>query len=314
MKTVYRIFVLVLLAVSPMLASAQSARTHTVLRGQTFQSVARMYGITVQELKDANPGEDDCYVGMKLTIPDKQPPATPKPAVTTTHASQTTAAASAQRRTSSGSTATASNTQRSVSSTSNSNNSSKTKVYTNKDGSHTIISEQKCFSCNGVGTPTCQVCGGLGWQAGAYGPMTCSMCAGKGKVICFICHGSGKNVWVGDTRGGNSNTQQSTSTSNNSNKANTTIQKQSKSTTHTRDCVVCSGTGMCGGGYQLNHCAGTGTCNFCVGRGRQGFASDERPCPCCDGKLSNGWGNGKCSFCHGTGKCQTCNGTGKKTY
>ena len=51
---------------------AQSAITHTVQRGETLQSVAEKYGISVSALQQSNPDTKEYfYVGMKLIIPKK---------------------------------------------------------------------------------------------------------------------------------------------------------------------------------------------------------------------------------------------------
>ncbi len=50
--------------------SAQTSVTHTIQRGETIESVANKYGISVTDLQQANPDTKEyLYVGMKLTIP-----------------------------------------------------------------------------------------------------------------------------------------------------------------------------------------------------------------------------------------------------
>ncbi len=49
-----------------------SQNTHVIQRGETFESIARKHGISVQELKTANPEDDECYTGLKITIPPKK--------------------------------------------------------------------------------------------------------------------------------------------------------------------------------------------------------------------------------------------------
>lgn len=76
MKKLFTIVVLLLSAVMYTVA-----REHTVQRGETLESVARAYNLSVGQLVDANPGADKLfYVGMKLNIPDS--PAKPAPAAT----------------------------------------------------------------------------------------------------------------------------------------------------------------------------------------------------------------------------------------
>ncbi len=48
-----------------------SALTHTVNRGESLNSIAEQYHITVAQLLEANPGADNLFfVGMKLNIPE----------------------------------------------------------------------------------------------------------------------------------------------------------------------------------------------------------------------------------------------------
>lgn len=77
MKGFLKILFVVLLAMAPLMVQAQTSETHTVQRGETFALIAKRYGLTEQELKNANPDEDLCYAGLKLSIPAK-----PKPEVT----------------------------------------------------------------------------------------------------------------------------------------------------------------------------------------------------------------------------------------
>ncbi|MCH5309757.1 MAG: SEL1-like repeat protein [Prevotella sp.] len=51
------------------LINAQTTNQHVVMRGETFASIANKYGITEQQLKNANSAHSTCYVGLKLTIP-----------------------------------------------------------------------------------------------------------------------------------------------------------------------------------------------------------------------------------------------------
>lgn len=69
MKIFWKILFAALFAIAPLAVCAQTSKTHTVQRGETFALVAKRYGLTEQELKNANPDEDVCYAGMKLTIP-----------------------------------------------------------------------------------------------------------------------------------------------------------------------------------------------------------------------------------------------------
>lgn len=53
-------------------ATAQDDKTiHIIKRGETIESVANKYGISIEDLIKANPSANDYfYIGMKLTIPD----------------------------------------------------------------------------------------------------------------------------------------------------------------------------------------------------------------------------------------------------
>lgn len=52
--------------------SAQTINEHTVVTGETLQSIATKYGVTVTELKAANTGLDEyVFAGMVLKLPSK---------------------------------------------------------------------------------------------------------------------------------------------------------------------------------------------------------------------------------------------------
>ncbi len=69
MKTLFLSFALMLASLS---MSAQTSQSHIVLRGETIESVAKKYGISVSDLQQANPSTKDYfYAGMKLIIPHK---------------------------------------------------------------------------------------------------------------------------------------------------------------------------------------------------------------------------------------------------
>ena len=44
--------------------------SHIVQRGETFELIARRYNISVQQLMDANPEVNQCFVGYKLNLPE----------------------------------------------------------------------------------------------------------------------------------------------------------------------------------------------------------------------------------------------------
>lgn len=55
---------------SAVLMFAQNPLEHTIASGETLQSIAKHYGITVEELKHANPGLDEyLFTGMVLKLP-----------------------------------------------------------------------------------------------------------------------------------------------------------------------------------------------------------------------------------------------------
>lgn len=63
-----RILFVVLSVAAWTLAIAQQL-THVVQRGETFEIIARRYNISVAQLKESNPNIDQCFVGIKLNIP-----------------------------------------------------------------------------------------------------------------------------------------------------------------------------------------------------------------------------------------------------
>lgn len=69
MKKLFFSFALMLASLS---MSAQTSQSHIVQRGETIESVAKKYGISVSDLQQANPSTKDYfYAGMKLIIPHK---------------------------------------------------------------------------------------------------------------------------------------------------------------------------------------------------------------------------------------------------
>lgn len=55
-----------------MTISAQVVKTHTVKRGETMETIAQMYDVSVDDIKRANSNAGDMfYAGMKLVIPAK---------------------------------------------------------------------------------------------------------------------------------------------------------------------------------------------------------------------------------------------------
>lgn len=65
-----RFFILLLLLVVPFSLMAQEVKEHTVVGGETIQSIIAKYNITESDLRNANPGLDDyIFAGMTLKIP-----------------------------------------------------------------------------------------------------------------------------------------------------------------------------------------------------------------------------------------------------
>lgn len=71
MTMVKKIFLSVLLCTVCMFGMAQSQTvTHVVQRGETIESIAQYYNVSVEDINKANPNADGVvYVGMKLNIP-----------------------------------------------------------------------------------------------------------------------------------------------------------------------------------------------------------------------------------------------------
>lgn len=67
-----KILAAIMLVFCATLCWAQTEKTHTLMRGETLASVAKKYGITLEELKKANPAAEKVhYVGMSLIIPQR---------------------------------------------------------------------------------------------------------------------------------------------------------------------------------------------------------------------------------------------------
>ena len=71
-----KIFLSVLFCTVCMLSMAQSQTvTHVVQRGETLESIAESYKVSVEDINKANPNADGIvYVGMKLNIPTSSKP------------------------------------------------------------------------------------------------------------------------------------------------------------------------------------------------------------------------------------------------
>lgn len=66
-----KLFLSAVLCTASMVTMAQSQIiTHVVQRGETLESIAKYYNISVADLNNANPNADGLiYVGMKLAVP-----------------------------------------------------------------------------------------------------------------------------------------------------------------------------------------------------------------------------------------------------
>ena len=71
MTMIKKIFLSVLLCTVCMFGMAQSQTvTHVVQRGETLESIAEYYKVSVEDINKANPNADGIiYVGMKLVVP-----------------------------------------------------------------------------------------------------------------------------------------------------------------------------------------------------------------------------------------------------
>ena len=68
-----RLILFVIILVLPFYVKAQSLNEHTVSTGETLQSIALKYGVSISDLRNANSGLDDyVFAGMVLKIPSKQ--------------------------------------------------------------------------------------------------------------------------------------------------------------------------------------------------------------------------------------------------
>lgn len=66
------LIIFVLILVLPFCGKAQSLSEHTVSTGETLQSIASKYGVSISDLRNANSGLDDyVFAGMVLKIPSK---------------------------------------------------------------------------------------------------------------------------------------------------------------------------------------------------------------------------------------------------
>lgn len=72
MKTI-KILLSVLLLSGCLLCISGQAEIHVVQRGETFESIAMKYGLSQQQLLEANPRSKICYAGLKLQIPQPKP-------------------------------------------------------------------------------------------------------------------------------------------------------------------------------------------------------------------------------------------------
>jgi len=68
MKKIILLFVTVFISVCTIAAQ----KTHTVKQGETLQSIANEYHVTVGELRNANPNVEMVFSGLLLTIPQAE--------------------------------------------------------------------------------------------------------------------------------------------------------------------------------------------------------------------------------------------------
>lgn len=68
----YKSFLIVFMALCCLAIMAQQEKKHTIQRGETIESIAKKYDITVTDLQEANPNLNKFFfVGMKINIPSK---------------------------------------------------------------------------------------------------------------------------------------------------------------------------------------------------------------------------------------------------
>ena len=73
MKTKFIAFVAMCLLASATVLAQTSEITHKIARGETIESIAQKYGVTVDDIKKANPNAGNYfYTGMSIKIPAKK--------------------------------------------------------------------------------------------------------------------------------------------------------------------------------------------------------------------------------------------------
>ena len=73
----YKSFLTIAFLLCTTTSIAQQKNKHTVQKGETIESIAKKYNITVANLQEANPDIDILfYVGLKLDIPQNRQSAT----------------------------------------------------------------------------------------------------------------------------------------------------------------------------------------------------------------------------------------------
>lgn len=162
-------------------------------------------------------------------------------------------------------------------------------IYDTWTGVSTVHSVTTCVCCHGTGR--CGICNGMGgaWIGYGYNSrwITCTGCAGT--TICSFCGGQGKKedwqTYYSSTPVQNNNNYNSGHNQEDSHKHNNSSDHGYK------DCPNCI-NGVC------SACNGKGYINAGTYTGK----NDLTPCPCCNGHLPNGLGDGKCSSCNGTGQ------------
>lgn len=58
------------------LLTIKAQTSHVIQRGETFELIAKRYGVSLDMIKEANPLVDECYTGITLSIPPKPIPVT----------------------------------------------------------------------------------------------------------------------------------------------------------------------------------------------------------------------------------------------
>ena len=71
MKNILRVFLTLLILLMAIPMEGQQ-KTIIVGYGESFETIATKYGISIKELQSANPDKDECFAGMEIVVPQPQ--------------------------------------------------------------------------------------------------------------------------------------------------------------------------------------------------------------------------------------------------